>query len=58
MIQNLLDRVKQNTEIVENVSNAIDTIENIEEKKVVNDTIKKPKKQKLNNNLQMLYNLR
>jgi len=58
MIQNLLDRVKQNTQIVENVSTAIDTIENIEEKKVVNDTIKKPKKQKLNNNLQMLYNLR
>jgi len=58
MIQNLLDRVKQNTKVVENVSQAIEKIESVDEKTVVNDTIKKPKKQKLNNNLQMLYNLR
>jgi len=58
MIQNLLDRVKQNTKIVNDVSEAIEKIESVDEKKVVNDTIKKPKKEKLNNNLQMLYNLR
>lgn len=58
MIQNLLNRVNENTKVVENVTQAIDKIESVDEKKVVNDTIKKPKKQKLNNNLQMLYNLR
>lgn len=58
MIQNLLNRVNENTKVVENVTQAIDKIESVDEKTVVNDTIKKPKKQKLNNNLQMLYNLR
>lgn len=58
MIKNLLNRVETNKKVAESVQQAIEKVETLDEKVVVNDTIKKPKKNKLNNNLQLLYNLR